>query len=74
MIYMIAWYRRGEVRYVYAYNCRKTGALIIYQYTIWFRFQSLNLNRRCSQQDIPSTTQIYILRSSINNSMIKCSI
>ena len=29
---------------------------------------------RYTQLDIPSTTQRYILRSSTNNSMIKCSI
>ena len=33
-------------------------------------FQSSNFDEGYTQQDIPSTTQRYILRSSINNSMM----
>ena len=32
-------------------------------------FQSSNFDEGCTQQDIPSTTQRYILRSSINMNM-----
>ena len=35
---------------------------------------SSNFDEGYTQQDIPSTTQRYILRPSTNNSMIKCSI
>ena len=38
------------------------------------KFQSSNYDEGYTQQDIPSSTQRYILTSSINNSMIKCSI
>ena len=34
------------------------------------KFQSSHFDEGYTQQDIPSTTQRYILRSSINNSMI----
>ena len=37
-------------------------------------FQSSNFDEGYTQQDIPSTTQRYILRPSTNNSMIKYSI
>ena len=45
--------------------------------TVYFLFDIMknkNFDEGYTQQDIPSTTQRYILRSSINNSMIKCSI
>ena len=38
------------------------------------KFQSSNFDEEYTQQDIPSSTQRYILRWTINNSMIKCSI